>query len=249
MENEIQELGWKLMEDSREDEEFSAQRGLINELFPFIYEASKRMSSRAISRWLAANDVKLSAVTIAKALRDPKPYWQELLEEMEAPGRIVANAYGLDVNELIGSRELFDHFAQESPTVQAVTREGCEDSLGEIRGATNLLQLKWFSLPETIREACLANADLELEENCSSEAKPKEAGEVTEGLPAGRAAAEDAVKEGPVEGGAAIKSTTQDAISESTYPMKSGEVLDVLVARKSNKKISGSLVRAGEKKK
>ena len=32
--------------------DFSAQRGLIDELFPAIFQASKRMSLRAISRWL-----------------------------------------------------------------------------------------------------------------------------------------------------------------------------------------------------
>jgi hypothetical protein len=171
MNEEIQKLGWQLMECSKEDEEFSAQRGLINELFPFIYEASKRMSSRAISRWLAANDVKLSAVTIAKALRNPKPYWQEMAEEMEIPARIFANAYDCDVEQILENRELFDHLDKESPTVDAVTREGSMNSFDEIRAAGNQLHKGWFSLPDSVREACLANADLESEKDEADEAK------------------------------------------------------------------------------
>jgi hypothetical protein len=205
MQDERQKLGWELMECSRENEEFSAQRGLINELFPFIYEASKRMSSRAISRWLAANNVKLSAVTIAKALRNPKPYWQELLEEMEAPARIVATAYRCEVNDLMGSQELYESLAKKTATVDAVTREGASNSFHEIQGATNAIQKKWFSLPESIREACLANADLELEEDSLPEVKPKDGAAVIEAAAAKGTATEAAATQGAPADGAAAK--------------------------------------------
>ena len=205
MDNDLQKLGWELMECSKENEEFSAQRGLINELFPFVFIASKRMSSRAISRWLETKGVKLSAVTIGKALRNPKQYWQELLEEMEAPARILANAYGCEVNGLIESRDLFERFAKESPTVEAVTREGVMISLDEIRVAANELDEKWFSLPESIREACLANADLELEEDSLPEVKPTEGAGVTAATAAKGTATEAKAMQDPPTDGAAAK--------------------------------------------
>src|ERR1700722_17524934 len=97
MNESLTELGEKLVENSLLAEEFSAQRGLINELFPWVYEASKRMSSRAISRWLAEKGVKLSAATVAKALRNPRLYWQELADEIEPAATIFGNAHDLDV--------------------------------------------------------------------------------------------------------------------------------------------------------
>src|SRR5258708_36095904 len=103
----LRELGCHLVEDSKLNEEFSAQRGLINEMFAYVYEASKRMSSRAISRWLNANKVKLSAATIAKALRNPKPYWEEVLEEIEPAALTFARAHKEDPETILESADFF----------------------------------------------------------------------------------------------------------------------------------------------
>lgn len=175
MNEELQKLGLELIESSRLTEEFSAQRGLINELFPYVYEASKRMSSRGISRWLKSSGVKLSAATIAKALRNPKPYWQELAEEFEPAAEIFNRAYGLAGSALNLDKATFEHFGSEPPTVEAVTREGAMDSLDEIGEAKGKLE-DWFALPETVREACLAYVDVDLDEADVPGAKPAEGG-------------------------------------------------------------------------
>jgi len=150
------EIGLELVENSRLAEEFSAQHGLINELFPYVYEASKRMSSRAISRWLESKGTKLSAATIAKALRNPKLYWEELAEEIEP------NSYDLLVEELLLKPELFLHFKDQPPGIARVTQHGVIDSHNEIQGAITKLN-DWFKLPETAREECLAHAGLDFQ--------------------------------------------------------------------------------------
>ena len=64
----VTHIGLKLVGHSKSTE-FSANRGLVIEMFPFIFEASQRMSARAISRFLKEEQgVKLSYVTITKAL-------------------------------------------------------------------------------------------------------------------------------------------------------------------------------------
>src|SRR5262245_26467539 len=111
-------LGSQLVEDSA-TEEFSA-RGAIHELFPFVFEASARMSSRAISRWFAENGVKISAVTIAKALRNPKPYWEELFEAIEPAARIFEQAHDCEMEHFLLREELFSLLEGKPPRISAI---------------------------------------------------------------------------------------------------------------------------------
>lgn len=161
MKSSLKELGLKLVEDAALNEEFSAQRGLINELFPYIYEASKRMSSRAISRWLEANGTKLSPATIAKALRNPDPYWQELFEEIEPAARIVANAHNMTIGDLLKDPRLLNVADASMPTIEGVTREGQLHFYGEYKSALDRLYEEWAQLSDTVREACLSSVNLD----------------------------------------------------------------------------------------
>jgi hypothetical protein len=85
------DIGLKLVGHSRATE-FSANRGLVIELFPFIFEASQRMSARAISRFLLEEQgVKLSGVTITKAINDPQKSWNAFFDAIEPSARVIAN--------------------------------------------------------------------------------------------------------------------------------------------------------------
>jgi hypothetical protein len=157
MNNPIKEIGSKLVEDSMLNEEFSFNRGLINELFPYIYEASKRMSSRGISRWLEANGTKLSVATIAKALRNPQPYWQEIYEDNQPAALIFARAHDVEPDEVLKNHELFFHLEGETPVIEGLKRETQRDLLNEYEGACAKLKQDWFSMSPTIIETCLSN--------------------------------------------------------------------------------------------
>src|ERR1035437_3237553 len=85
------DVGQKLVGHSK-SAEFTANRGLVVELFPFIFEASERMSARSISRFLQEEqNIRLSAVTITKALNDPKKNWLSFFESIE-PAAIVTRS-------------------------------------------------------------------------------------------------------------------------------------------------------------
>lgn len=84
------DVGQKLVGHSKSTE-FSANRGLVVELFPFIFEASERMSARAISRFLLEEqNIRLSAVTITKALNDPQKYWVSFFESIAPSATVIA---------------------------------------------------------------------------------------------------------------------------------------------------------------
>src|ERR1039458_10527667 len=85
------DIGLKLVGHAKSTE-FTAHRGLVIEMFPFLFEASQRMSARAISRFLLEEQgVKLSGVTITKALNDPKKSWNGFFDSIEPSARVIAN--------------------------------------------------------------------------------------------------------------------------------------------------------------
>lgn len=138
-------------------EEMAAKRGLVVELFPFIYEASSRMSARAISRFLLEqHGVKLSAVTITKALADPQKNWNLYFDNIEP----IARAFERGSWHTLMSKFLFDDKKFHEMTkalpirafeghwldLRALTRIKVEDD-----EAGNILREKWFSIPQEIR--------------------------------------------------------------------------------------------------
>jgi hypothetical protein len=157
MKNTLQELGEKLVEDAVLNEEFSFERGVINELFPYIYKASKHMSCRGISRWLEANGTKLSVSTIAKALRNPEPYWQEIYEEIQPAALIFSRAHNVDEEDMLKSHDLFFLLRDRPPIIEGLTSETVGNLLSEYEAACVKLREDWFSMPAEIIEICLSN--------------------------------------------------------------------------------------------
>lgn len=150
MQNAMSEIGRKLVEHATEVE-FSAKWGLVDELFPYIYKASKRMSTRAISRWLLeAQGVKLSAVTISTALQEPKKHWRKFFDNVEPAARIFAEAHELEMAELLEKRDLFEHFKDKPPLFVTNADGSPEEAFEEYQEAVCTLQAKWFVLDESI---------------------------------------------------------------------------------------------------
>ncbi len=146
---EIFEIGERLAKHS-EEREISA-RGRITELFPYIYQASKRMSTRAISEFLNDNfGLKLSAVGVSRALKEGDKHWQKFSELIEPPAMIVGRALGISWRVLLKERGVFfPATAGERRTVNS------EKGLSEYGEAVEFLKRRWFSLDEEIRDVCL----------------------------------------------------------------------------------------------
>src|ERR1035437_1396923 len=160
-------VGEELVRYAAEVAEFSAQRGLVDELFPYIYQASRRMSTRAISRFLKEEQgIKLSAVTIAKALKAADEYWLELYESVEPAARVFGAAHDIDTDDVL---ELeaghFDHLCGETTLNIVVNNsEQFGQNLGEYQEAVSILQSQWFKFDEDTRQTCLASVPEEKEE-------------------------------------------------------------------------------------
>jgi len=147
------EIGLKLVGHSKSTE-FTANRGLVIELFPFIFEASQRMSARAISRFLLEDQgVKLSAVTITKALNDPKRSWNAFFDTIEPSARVIANWAKLEtLGFLFKSRIRYEKWTDDAignPIGRLAAKVFVK---GDVPSADKFLREKWFCISGEIRE-------------------------------------------------------------------------------------------------
>ncbi len=169
--NAAKELGAKLVLESKLNVESCMQRSVIFHLFPYIYEAAKRMSTRGIVRWLEANGTKISLATVAKALRAPNQYWQEIYEDIEPAATVVAQAHDLSIRGLLTDQELFFdliHDKNTFPNLQAKSgADKSQENCDEYLDACTKLQEDWYCLPQTAIQACLA-AVQETEKNTNT---------------------------------------------------------------------------------
>ena len=93
-------IGSKLVEAAKEST--GDVLPLSTKLFPYIFIASRKMSLRAISRWLEdKHGVSLSAAAISRALTSPKVHLERLAESIAPPARYVATLYDFRPMELL----------------------------------------------------------------------------------------------------------------------------------------------------
>jgi hypothetical protein len=165
------DIGLKLVGHSKSTE-FTANRGLVIELFPFIFEASQRMSARAISRFLMDEQgVKLSAVTITKALNDPKKSWNSFFDIVEPSALVIAKWWRCEtLNFLFTGRAKYEDNIR--PAIGNLVGRLAVKVLikGDVLSADKILRQKWFC----INKLTLEKAKPYLEARLVVWVKPKE---------------------------------------------------------------------------
>jgi hypothetical protein len=126
------------------------KRGLVVELYPSIFGAHEKMSARAISRYLKEkHGIKLSAVTITKALNDPKKYWNQFFDTIEPFVEAYENWDKSEQRE----KFLYDDKAFKVILPNLPGRDLLRKALFkfEFSQAINALREKWFSIDLGIR--------------------------------------------------------------------------------------------------
>ena len=156
MSRTLSEIGAELVLASREIEKGPGE--ILQEIFPFVFDASRRMSARQISRWLKENrGIEISQPTISRALRNPEKYWEIFADAIEPQARIVETALDWPMEEFLYNQEGFFHSIvdeENGPVVSGDTMEEQLCSLDEYRAAVTFLQDHWFSLGNSARDNC-----------------------------------------------------------------------------------------------
>ena len=142
-------IGQALVEHSKTSDRDS-KPGLVVELFPFIFGAHERMSARAISRFLKEkHGIKLSAVTITKALNDPKKSWNRFFDTIEPHVKIYENWDKKEKREdFLYDDKAFTPMLPNLPGRSLLRKALLKYEFGE---AINVLREKWFSIDLGIR--------------------------------------------------------------------------------------------------
>jgi len=139
--------GQKLLAHSK-SAEFTARRGLVVELFPFIYGASERMSAKAISHFLETEQgIKLSSVTINKALKDPAKSWNLFFDMIEPAARVFEKEDGEPMKGFLFKKQIFFKpfkNALVNAAVKVLVR-------AEVAQAASILRGKWYVIDWEIR--------------------------------------------------------------------------------------------------
>ena len=140
-------VGPKLLAHSK-SAEFTARRGLVVELFPFIFGAAERMNAKAISEFLEKEQgIKLSSVTINKALKDPAKHWNLFFDMIEPSARI----FGKDESVPIGDflfREKYLFKKATNPVIKAIASAVVSEKMAE---AVGILRNKWYVIDWEVR--------------------------------------------------------------------------------------------------
>jgi hypothetical protein len=154
-ENVFDEIGGRLLEHARDEAEFTKRDGVIDRMFPYVFQASRRMSTRAISTWLWESEkIKLSPTTIAKALRESERHWQAIYDDVEPAARIFADAHEVTEDEVLKDADCFEVQRRQIPHLNGSDPIAEQD---ELDSAERALARDWFGrLDEAARAACIA---------------------------------------------------------------------------------------------
>jgi hypothetical protein len=150
----VESIGTSLIEHVRDTA--SSRPGIVGELFPYIVQASKKISVRAIARFLEEeHSVKVSYVTIGRALRNPGKYWNMYFDEIEPHAWIVAESHEKPLKHFISEPEKYQEMMEEKPVLLV---DDINDKDGILRAdidykkAVKILDEKWFCFDEDILE-------------------------------------------------------------------------------------------------
>lgn len=146
----IPAIGAELVRASEEWERSPAE--IMTELFPYVFEASRRMSTRAISRWLeGAHGIKISQPTISRALRNHEKYWEHFAELIEPHARCVENAVRPAMSSFMTDQRVFDWALEQPLELGGDSPEEISAEMDAVMASANFLRDHWFCLSPTTR--------------------------------------------------------------------------------------------------
>jgi hypothetical protein len=144
-------------------------RGRVTEMFPYIYEAAKKMGIRSISRWLKEEGYAISPPTISRALAKSDEHLEALARTVEPHMTLLVEAFALPNYDVFfgpatgkgGLNEFSDAVAKASEDRRASGHEMTDEEFEWKfeRGAVaepceKFLSQRWFILSEETRKSC-----------------------------------------------------------------------------------------------
>lgn len=149
----LTDVGAELVDHSQQ--EFTAEKSSLEELFPYIILASKTMSARAISRWFQEKkNLKISAASVAKAIREQDRYCGLIYKRSLVGAEYLASISDFTADAILANqnkeqKSFHDEYLQKL--------NGTEEE--KARAEALIIGIKmlneWNYLPEEIRLLCI----------------------------------------------------------------------------------------------
>ena len=159
MAKKIKNIGEELLNHAEGAE--SSRRGVADDLFPYIYVAAKKLSTRAISRWLEdTQGIKLSAATVSKVLRESderiKSHYLAVRKKEHELYCLLPHDPELPEDGVwcsaLFNLPLFEDHMRTKPTDPGYTDQ--THIQAHIARLYNALHEEWFSLPVEFQDEC-----------------------------------------------------------------------------------------------
>lgn len=149
----LKDIGTELVDHSQQ--EFTAEKSSLEELFPYIIIASKTMSARAISRWFEEKkNLKISAASVAKAIREQDRYCELIYKRAHVGADYLAGISSLKADAILTNQNrAYELLNEEYNRKLNGTDEERARAAALITGIKMLNE--WTGLPEEIRELCI----------------------------------------------------------------------------------------------
>lgn len=151
----LKDVGKDLIDHAQQ--EYDTQRSTLEELFPYIMIASKRMSARAISRWFSdEKNIPISAASVAKAIREQDRFCAQIHARARVGADWLAKRFDMDADDILANRDgvrgqkigtPYNKWQMGSKEEQDQAQEIFNNGLAHLR--------EWDELPEEIRKLCI----------------------------------------------------------------------------------------------
>jgi len=149
------EVGNDLVKHSIENP--SSAPGIVTELFPYIYEAAGRMSSRSIAAFLnEKHKVGISASTVSRALRRPQLHVDAYVDRVEPAAREVATTLKIsNFHSLLLSQNDFLDAANSTSHFSGNSEESDLEAEASFKEAIDKLGKNWWAYGDRFRALAL----------------------------------------------------------------------------------------------
>ena len=152
---------------------------LTTQLFPFLFLASRRMTTREMSEWLETNKgVKLSGPMISKGLQRPDLHLSRIAEHVQPLANYIAAVHSVDLKWLLFKEDPITGASALGSLWEKVIDHFDEPSEG-VREALDTLMEMWDPIPQEVKFMCrkyfdFDDADNEESDDESSQSTPQE---------------------------------------------------------------------------
>jgi hypothetical protein len=125
---------------------------LITQLFPFLFLASRRMTTREMSDWLSKEKgVSLSAPMITKGLKRPDLHLKRIVEHVQPLAAFVCAVHERDVDGLLFGDDPYKRCSELQAFADEIWGAPDEATTDSVREAVSSLIESWAPIPDEVK--------------------------------------------------------------------------------------------------